>query len=88
MTTPRAVFALQFELVAGTYLALIVWPDELPHTARVLNRNKSCLTVQAGDVLWIRGELEKIKVVQLYRVHPPEVNGRVVSSAAAWLDGE
>lgn len=39
-------------------------------------------------MLWIRGELEKIKEVQLYRVHPPDQNGRAVSTAAAWLDGE
>jgi hypothetical protein len=59
-----------------------------PHTARVLNRNKTWLTAQAGDVVWLRGELETIKAVTLYRVFPADQNDRVVTSAAAWMAGE
>lgn len=44
--------------------------------------------MQAGDAIWIRDELERIKEVQLYRVRQPDQNSRVVSKATAWLDGE
>lgn len=53
-----------------------------------LDRKRSWLTTQACDVVWLRGDLETIKAVSLYRVHPVNQNDRLVTSAAAWLAGE
>lgn len=88
MNPPRTVHALQFEFSAEKYRAVIIWPETPQGNARLLNSRKTWLTAQAGDMVWIGGKLERIKEVQLYRVHPPDQNGRVVSTAAAWLDGE
>lgn len=77
-----------FELVAEKYRAIIVWPADAPPAGRMQDHNKTWLTAQAGDVVWLRGELERIREVQLNRVHPPDQNDRVVSIAAAWLNGE
>jgi hypothetical protein len=76
-----------FELVAENYRAIIVWPADAPPAGRMHDRSKTWLAAQAGDVVWLRGEMETIKAVSLCRAHPTDQNDRVVTSAAAWLAG-
>lgn len=88
MEQSRLLRALLFELQADQLRALIVWPSDPPKVTKLLDRRKTWLTAQAGDVVVFCGEPETIKVVSLYRVHPVDQCDRYVTSGAAWLAGE
>lgn len=88
MVAPREIRALMFELVADRFSGLIVRLDDPPKLTYLQNQQRTWLTAHAGDVVVFCGQLETIKAVSLYRVHPVDQNDRYVTSGVAWLAGK
>lgn len=84
----RTVGAIRFEVASENLRWLHVWLDHSPWLASLENPQLSWLTARAGDVIVMNGERLPIKAVSLWRVHPAEERGRVVTCAADWLAGE
>ena len=72
------IHALEFELTADKYMAVIIWPDKPSTTVRLISSRKSWLTAKAGDAVLVNDQRHFIKEVRLYRADPAGQNGQTV----------
>jgi hypothetical protein len=84
-STPRAIRAVAFHLHPECHPILIAWLDDPSGQTRLENRQRTCLTARAGDIVLLGGERATIRAVTLHSVFPSEWNGMPVTCAADWL---
>lgn len=84
--TSRKIHAIKLNLPGETERAVIVWlADTAKLCLRLVFRNRTWETTQAGDAVILNGNRETVESVELFRVFPASENGREVRSAWHWL---
>ena len=87
--------AIEVRLRSKDSLSVIIWPANQPNDpcVKLAGPSKDWITAKAGDSVLLRHQGEKlwtkyaIESITLFRVHPAEFNGAVVSSAGDWVAG-